>query len=142
VSKRRQFHVLDGVLRDILAAFTAEGDDEAWDRIVTFARIIGDLLEVLETEDSDLPDSDEPAQRQLELDVGLRDVPDGSPMGGPDAGHAPDGSPPLVGPAGLESEMVRRARELAEAGARGTRQPLVPTGVGRRLVSNAHRKGS
>jgi len=44
---KRQYHNLDGLLRDGLACFQAEGDEAAWERLVALARFISDVLDVL-----------------------------------------------------------------------------------------------
>jgi len=81
---KRQYHNLDGLLRDGLACFQAEGDEAAWERLVALARFISDVLDVL---DSSMDDDPEGEGSDAPLDV--RDVGDGSPLGGADAGHGP-----------------------------------------------------
>jgi len=59
---KRQYHNLDGLLRDGLACFQAEGDEAAWERLVALARFISDVLDVL---DSSM--DDDPRERGLTL---------------------------------------------------------------------------
>lgn len=98
----RKYHNLDGLLRDGLACFAAEGDSEAWERLVALARFIADVLDVL---DSSVDDDPEGEGSDAPLDV--RDVGDGSPLGGADAGHGPVRSDDLGLAPGLGDPMER-----------------------------------
>jgi len=88
MGKKRQFHCLDGVLRDLVAAFN---DDEGpgWQRLVEFARIIADILDILEDDDDDtgLPDPEGEAGGSAQLDLDVRDAGDRVPLVRPPSGH-------------------------------------------------------
>jgi len=112
---KRQYHNLDGLLRDGLACFQAEGDEAAWERLVALARFISDVLDVL---DSSMDDDPEGEGSDAPLDV--RDVGDGSPLGGADAGHGPVRSDDLGLAPGLGDPM-ERVRALAAPRSRHSR---------------------
>jgi len=125
VGKKRQFHCLDGVLRDMLAA-TTDDDGEGWDRLVSFVKIIADIIDILDDDDdSGLPDPEGASGGQLELDMDVRDSGNGVPLVRPVKGHDSLlheglGIPPGVG------DPMERVRHLARSAA-GLEQ--VPGGV-------------
>lgn len=124
---KRNFHNLDGLIRDLVAAFTSEGNDEAWERLVHFARIIGDVLDVLD-DDSYLPDAADGTGRESDHGLDLRDRGDGSTMVRPDEGHDPVRPAPMAGPTGMDPEVgYARATQLAHGVVRSRPGALVRT---------------
>lgn len=115
----RAYHNLDGWMRDVRNALR-DGEQRAYE----LAEL---LLELDDLIDPGVEDAEHSSGEEPESDVEIRDTPDSSSMGRPDAGHAADGSPHLVAPAGMGTALERRARQLALDGARGTREPLAPT---------------
>lgn len=136
MGKKRQFHCLDGVLRDMLAA--TQDDDEGYSRLVAFVRIIADILDILEDDDDDsgLPDPEGEAGGGLESDMDVRDQGNGVPLVRPPQGHDS-----LLAPVvGVETGMVdpmERVRHLARSAAGLERVPDGVPGVVRRAPALA-----
>lgn len=141
MGKKRLYHNLDGLLRDLVAAF--DDDAEGWQRLIAMCRIIADVIDVLDDEDEDpgLPDPEGEAGGSGQLDLDLPDETDSSPLGGPAPGHGPNGVHQLGVTPGLGDPM-ERVRQLARqaAGVPSGAPALDATIVRRDAVSHHTRR--
>lgn len=130
---KRQFHNLDGLLRDGLACFAAEGDEAAWERLVALARFLSDVLDVLD-DDTDLPDASDGTGGVGDTDVDLRDSGSGQTLLGAPEGHGSVRPAPMAGSPRVDPEVGHHAAtELAHAALPGRPGALVRAGQLRRV---------
>lgn len=132
---KRQYHNLDGLLRDGLACFAAEGDEAAWERLVALARFIADVLDVLDDDDSDLPDASDGTGGESDADVDLHDSGRSPPVGGPAPGHGPNSPASVAGPSRMDPQVGHdAASQLALGALPGRPGALVRADLRRRAV--------
>lgn len=111
---KRAFHNLDGVLRDMLAAVDTDG--EGYERLLAFVRIIADILDILEDDDSELPDPADGSGGEPDAGLGLRDGADGQELGRLAPRHDSVRPAPVAGTSRMAAQVgYLRATELAEA---------------------------
>lgn len=117
---KRQFHNLDGVLRDIVAAYSQDEGD-GWDRLIELVRIIADVIAILEDDDSDLPDAADGTGGVGDDDLDVPDRADSSSLGRAAARHDP------VRPAQLGLPQTGVEPEVGHARATGLAQAALPS---------------
>lgn len=116
---KRQFHNLDGVLRDIVAAYSQDEGD-GWDRLIELVRIIADVIAILEDDDSDLPDAADGAGGVRDPDVDVPDAGDSSEVGRAAPRHG------AVRPTQLGVPQTGVEPEVGHARATGLAQAALP----------------